>query len=105
MSGPGVARVQPAPAPGVERETTYDSSWVTPREPDALNTLDHKRELSVNVGERELGVRYLDEDTKIGDKHVPAYEKRQHEREKARRDAWRARTGLKTIKDEQAEAE
>lgn len=105
MAGPGVARSQPAPAPGVERETFYDSSWVTPHEPDAINTLDHKRELSVNISEHKLGVRNLDENTKIGDRVVPAYEKRQHDREEARRKAWRARMGLKTIKDEQAERE
>jgi hypothetical protein len=105
MAGPGVARSQPAPAPGVEHETFYDSSWVTPREPDAINTLNPQNEWSVDISKRELGVRYLDEDTKIGEKHVPAYEKRQQEREEARRKAWRARTGLKTMKDEQAERE
>jgi hypothetical protein len=105
MAGPGVARSQPAPAPGVERETFYDSSWVTPREPDAINTLNQQKDLSADISDRELGVRYFDEDSKIGDKHVPAYEKRQHDREEARRKAWRARMGLKTIKDEQEERE
>jgi hypothetical protein len=105
MAGPGIARSQPAPAAGVEHETTYDSSWVKPHEPDAINTLNPQKELSADISKRQLGVRYFDEDTKIGEKHVPAYEKRQQEREEARRKAWQARTGLKTIKDEQEERE
>jgi hypothetical protein len=103
MAGPGVARSQPAPPPGTERETFYDSRWVKPREPDAINTLNPQKDLSVNISERKLGVRYLDENSKIGDKTVPAYEKRQHDREKARRKAWQARMGLKTVKSEQDE--
>jgi hypothetical protein len=103
MSGPGVARVMPAPAPGVEHKTTYDSRWVTPREPDAINTLNQQKDLSADISDRKLGVRYLDEDSKIGDKTVPAWEKRQHDREEARRKAWQARMGLKNVKDEQEE--
>jgi hypothetical protein len=101
MSGPGVARVMPAPEPGVEHKTTYDSRWVTPREPDAINSLNQQKDLSVDISERKLGVRYLDEDSKIGGKTVPAHEKRQHDREEARRKAWQARMGIKTVKDEQ----
>ncbi|MCB9932568.1 MAG: hypothetical protein H6841_04010 [Planctomycetes bacterium] len=105
MSGPGVARLGAPQQPGTEHETTYDSSWVNKDKPDAINTLDHDQELSVDISERQVGVRYLDEDSKIGDKYEPAYMKRQREREEARREAWRKRMGLKTIKDEQKERE
>ena len=98
MAGPGVARVMPAPEAGIDHKTTYDSRWVTPREPDAINSLNQQKDLSVDISERKLGVRYLDEDSKIGDKTVPAHEKRQRDREDARRKAWQARMGLKTIK-------
>lgn len=105
MSGPGVARLGPPQQAGTEHETTYDSSWVNKAKPDAINTLDNNQQLSVDISERQLGVRYLDEDSKIGDKYEPAYEKRQREREEARKEAWRKRMGLKTIKDEQKERE
>lgn len=105
MSGPGVARLGSPQQPGTEHETTYDSSWVNKAKPDAINTLDNDQQLSVDLTERKLGVRYLDEDSKIGDKYEPAWEKRQREREEARKEAWRKRGGIKTIKDEQKERE
>ena len=88
--------------PGDEMNTTYNSNWVN-QEPDVINTLDENRELSIDLSTRELGVRYLDEDAQVGDKHEPLYLKRQREREEARRKAWRAKMGLKTIKDEERE--
>ncbi len=105
MSGPGVARLGAPQQPGTEHETTYDSSWVNKAKPDATNTLDNGQELSVDISERQLGVRYLDEDSRIGDQYEPAHKKRQREREEARREAWRKRMGIKNIKDEQKERE
>ncbi|MCB9894082.1 MAG: hypothetical protein H6839_06530 [Planctomycetes bacterium] len=88
-----------------QQNTTYNSKWVNTAEPDAINTLERKGELSVDISERQIGVRYLDEDSMIGDKYEPAYQKRQREREEARRKAWKEKMGLKTIKDEQKERE
>lgn len=108
MSGPGVARVQPMQQPGEEYETTYNSEWVNKKAPDPLGTLDNDRKLSIDLSEREMGVRYLNEDTMIGDKEMK-YEtrsdKRIRERRETRREAWRGRMGIKTMVDEQKERE
>jgi hypothetical protein len=105
MSAPGVARLGAPQQPGTEHETTYDSSWVNKDKPDAINTLDNNQELSVDISERQLGVRYFDEDSSIGEGNERAFEKRQRERKEARQEAWRKRGGIKTIKDEQQERE
>ena len=103
MSGPGVARVGALPAQGAPVETTYNSDWVNRGEPDPVHSIERKGELSIDLSEREIGVRYLDEDTQIGDPYEPKYLQRQRERKEARQKALRERLGLKTIKDEEQE--
>lgn len=103
MSGPGVARVGELPPAGVPVETTYNSEWVNRGEPDIINSIERSGELSADLSEREIGVRYLDEDSTIGDEYEPKYLQRQRERQEARRKAWREKMGLKTIKDEEEE--
>lgn len=106
MSGPGVMRVQPMQQPGQEYETTYNSEWVNKKAPDPLGELNGGRELSIDISERELGARYMDEDRLVGTNEVryqSAAEKRQAERRNARREAWRTRMGIKTVTDEQKE--
>ncbi|MCA8914060.1 MAG: hypothetical protein KDB90_01510 [Planctomycetes bacterium] len=101
MASPGVAHLGPPLTAEQQLNTTYNSKWVNTAEPDAINSLERKGDLSVDISERQIGVRYLDEDSMIGDKYEPAYLKRQREREEARRKAWKTRMGLKTIKDEE----
>jgi hypothetical protein len=105
MSGPGVARVGAPPAAGAPVNTSYNSDWVNRGEPDPIHSIDRHGELSVDIQNRELGVRYFDENSQIGDAHEPAHLKRQRERQEARRNAWRERMGLKNIRDEQRERE
>lgn len=105
MSGPGVARVGELPRQGAPVDTTYNSDWVNRGEPDAINSIEPQGELSADLSEREIGVRYLDEDSMIGDEYEPKYLQRQRERQEARRKAWREKMGLKTIVDEQKERE
>ncbi|MCC6463838.1 MAG: hypothetical protein IT463_00705 [Planctomycetes bacterium] len=101
MSGPGIARIQPQPAPGTLQKTTYNSDWVSrPKDPvDSLDTMG-ATQLSVDLSKRELGANYLDPEVREG-RYVDAAEKRQMERQAARKAAWRARMGLTNIKDEQ----
>ena len=105
MSGPGVARVGELPPQGVPLDTTYESDWVNRGEPDIINSIEPRGDLSADLSEREIGVRYLDEDSQLGDTYEPKYLQRQRERQEARRKAWREKMGLKTIKDEQQERE
>jgi len=108
MAGPGVMRVQPLEEPGQEHETTYNSEWVNKKAPDPVNTLDNKGELSVDLSERELGVRYMGEESMLGKKDVEyesAADKRRRERVETRRAAWNKRMGIKTMNDEQKERE
>lgn len=105
MSGPGVARVGALPAQGAPLNTTYNSEWVNRGDPDPINSIERKGKLSADLSERELGVRYFDENSEIGDTREPMYLKRQRERQEARQAAWREKMGLKTIRDEQKERE
>lgn len=101
MSGPGVARLGELPPQGVPQETTYNSKWVNTGAPDPIDSLERKGDLSADLSQREIGVRYVDEDSIVGDEYEPKYLQRQRERKEARQKAWRERMGLKTIKDEE----
>jgi hypothetical protein len=108
MSAPGVARVgAPLPA-GEQANTTYNSDWVNRGPADSVNGLNGEQHMSVDISERKLGTRYhMDEEARIGADGVrynePAHEKRQRERQEARRAVWRERMGFKTMADEEAE--
>lgn len=107
MASPGVASLGGTSTPGQAQPTMYNSDWVR-KEPDAVDKLGGaagNQHLSVDVSERELGVRYMDEKSEIGDTGKRGYEIRQAERREARQKAWGQRMGLKNIKDEQAERE
>jgi hypothetical protein len=105
MSGPGVASVQPQGSYYEEQNkgSVYNDDWTNKPEPTSIDHLDSNAggELSADISERELGVRYMDEDTMLGDEYTPAYKKRQQERRDARRAEWKKRMGYTTIKDEQ----
>jgi len=91
MAAPGVARVGAPYGPG--HQTTYNSDWVN-KPKDPLDTLDHEHmSLGADLSQREFGVSYWDEDPETG-RRVPGYQRRQQERQEARRAAWRARMGL-----------
>ena len=108
MSAPGVARVgAPLPA-GEQTNTTYNSDWVNRGPANAVNGLNGEQQMSVDISERKLGTRYnMDESARIGADGVryseSAQEKRQRERQEARRTVWRERMGIKTMRDEESE--
>lgn len=108
MASPGVASLGGSTTtPGQSQPTMYNSDWVR-KEPDAVDRMGHgtsKQHLGVDISERQLGVRYMDEDSEIGNTTPRGYEIRQAERREARQKAWSNRMGLKNLKDEQAERE
>lgn len=84
------------------KDTMFDDEWTNKPGPTSIDHLDYNAggELSADMSERELGVRYFDDDSRIDDEYVPAYQKRQQERREARRAEWRDRMGISNIKDE-----
>jgi len=102
MAGPGVASATPRPAPGMERDTTYNSDWVNkPR--GTLDTLDSVQGDKIEVtdiSEYELGKVYVDPDVANG-KYASDADKKIAQRLEKRQEAWSNRMGIKTIVDEQ----
>ncbi|MBE7493004.1 MAG: hypothetical protein HS108_14780 [Planctomycetes bacterium] len=102
MAGPGVARGTPSAPPGMERETTYNSTWVNkPRGP--LDTLDSPTGQKIEVtdiSKYELGKVYTDPDVASG-KYASEADKKIALQLEKRQEAWRNRMGIRTIVDEQ----
>lgn len=107
MAGPGVGSVSPQGSYYEEEQkgSVYNDDWTNKPAPTSIDHLDANagEGLSADISERQLGQRYLDEDTMIGEEYVPAHKKRQQERREARRAAWKERMGYTNIKDEQSD--
>ena len=66
MAGPGVQHLGSEMTAEQQQHTTYNSKWVNTAEPDVINTLDRKGELSTDISDRQLGVRYVMEGLALG---------------------------------------